>query len=310
MARPKIFIASSGKNISIAKAFKNQLREYADADVWDEVFRKHNNESFLETLMQSKEDYEYGLFVWAADDAIANKKNAVYSPRDNVVFETGLFMGALGTPKIFIVYDDAIPLKTPTDFLGINLIKFNSKELKQKKHSAIKDACKIIEYEIKKQRKMFPYLQGTWDSAYEITYQKPCKMAKEELRVEPFKNGILITSSDNTADDSYTAYGRIMGDRIWGQWKSVEASSDKTGEFMLIVTPDKNSMYGYFTCADQRSGNVFATWLLTKKGKHNRNQAIRGAHLKELQELLLDCTFRTSFDKALAKKISKNAKQK
>src|SRR6187549_3105275 len=119
MAKPMIFIASSGKNISIAQAFKKELSDCANVHIWDEYFPKQNNISFLETLMQAKEEFEYGLFIWAGDDPYSNNKYAMQTPRDNVVFETGLFMGALGTAKIFIVYDNAIPLKTPSDFLGI-----------------------------------------------------------------------------------------------------------------------------------------------------------------------------------------------
>ena len=297
MAKPKIFIASSAKNLAIANAFKKQLSAYADVSTWKEKFSLYNNESYLETLIQLKDEFEYAIFVWAADDELMNNEESIYAPRDNVVFESGLFMGAMGTSKIFIVYDDTIPIKKPSDFLGINLIRFKGKELKKNKLSAVKDACSLIQYEIKKQREMFPYLQGDWKSVYEVTYEKELSKVDEVVKIIPFKNGILIKSIKNSSNDSYCAYGKITGDSIYGQWESFENSSDKAGEFILIITPDKESMYGYFTSPDRRSGNLFATWVLAKINEKDKKKSISPKHFKELQDLLLDSTIKIPFPK-------------
>lgn len=301
MSKPKIFIASSGKNIAIAKAFKEQLKKCAQVSVWDEEFNQSNNESYLDTLIQLKDEFEYAIFIWANDDILLNDEDSIYAPRDNVVFESGLFMGALGASKVFIAYDDTIPIKKPSDFLGINLIRFNGQLLKKNKIAAVKDACSMIQYHIKKQRDQFPYLQGNWESVYEMTFAKDRSKADEIIRIMPFKNGILMKSSKNSAKDSYCAYGTITGDTVYGLWKSSEKSSDKTGEFMLIITPDKKSMYGYFTTPDYRSGNLFATWILTKKDDIKKETSITTKQLKELQDLLLDSTIKITFEKAINK---------
>jgi hypothetical protein len=301
MSKPKIFIASSAKNIAVANAFKKQLSEYADVSTWKDKFSLYNNESYLETLIQLKDEFEYAIFVWAADDELMNNEESIYAPRDNVVFESGLFMGAMGPSKIFIVYDDTIPIKKPSDFLGINLIRFRGKELKKNKINAVREACSIIKYEIKKQRALFPYLQGDWKSVYEVTYEKELLKVDEVVKIIPFKNGILIKSIKNLAEDSYSAYGKITGDTIYGQWQSFENISDKTGEFILIITPDKESMYGYFTCPDQRSGNLFATWILVKKNEKDKMKSVNPKHFKELQDLLLDSTIKIDFPKTINK---------
>src|ERR1700730_11420749 len=100
MPKPKIFIASSAKNISIANAFKKKLSGYGDVSTWKDKFKLYNNESYLETLIHLKDEFEYAIFVWAADDTLMNDQESIYAPRDNVVFESGLFMGAMGASKI------------------------------------------------------------------------------------------------------------------------------------------------------------------------------------------------------------------
>jgi hypothetical protein len=42
------------------------------------------------------------------------------SPRDNVIFECGLFMGVLGKDRIFIVCDSNANIKVPSDFIQHN----------------------------------------------------------------------------------------------------------------------------------------------------------------------------------------------
>ena len=48
------------------------------------------------------------------------------APRDNVIFELGLFMGALGRARSFIVRERGVDLKIPTDLLGVTSIEYES----------------------------------------------------------------------------------------------------------------------------------------------------------------------------------------
>src|SRR5262249_30293377 len=106
VSKPKLFIGSSKKNLRVAKILAIGLEADAEVKVWDEgVFGL--NQGFLETLLKILEDYDFAVFILAPDDLIISKDGTTPSPRDNVLFESGLFMGVLGRARVFLVYDQA-----------------------------------------------------------------------------------------------------------------------------------------------------------------------------------------------------------
>ena len=46
------------------------------------------------------------------------------APRDNIIFELGLFMGVLGHSRTFLIYPRGIDIKIPTDLAGITLLPY------------------------------------------------------------------------------------------------------------------------------------------------------------------------------------------
>jgi predicted nucleotide-binding protein len=53
-------------------------------------------------------DYDFAIMTWAADDSTFSNGTVTASPRDNVVFECGLFMGILGKDRAFIAVAQSI----------------------------------------------------------------------------------------------------------------------------------------------------------------------------------------------------------
>ena len=75
------------------------------------------------TLVRLTREVDFAAFVFAQDDwttpTPGDPGTAVpgqASPRDNVVFEAGLFGGALGMRRTFILHANGA--KLPTDLLG------------------------------------------------------------------------------------------------------------------------------------------------------------------------------------------------
>ncbi len=121
--KTKIFIGSSAESLFIAKALERQLVDVFDVKVWDRAFVI--GDFFLERLQKELFLTDYALFLIAPDDKISKRGRQAYATRDNVIFELGMFTGALGVKKAhFLIVDIVkdgvvIPLKLPSDLDGI-----------------------------------------------------------------------------------------------------------------------------------------------------------------------------------------------
>jgi hypothetical protein len=78
--------------------------------------------------------FDFGVFVATADDLTLTNDKLVIEPRDNVILEMSLFLGAMGRDKAFLLVEEGI--KLPSDFDGIYMPRFN-----RANSSSIKDAC-------------------------------------------------------------------------------------------------------------------------------------------------------------------------
>jgi CRP/FNR family cyclic AMP-dependent transcriptional regulator len=57
---------------------------------------------------------------------VTSRKRDLDAPRDNVVFEVGLFMGALTRPRTFMAVPRGVDLKIPTDILGLTPVLYEA----------------------------------------------------------------------------------------------------------------------------------------------------------------------------------------
>lgn len=267
MSTPRVFIGSSGKHLNIAHAIEKGLEKCcARVDVWDEgVFTM--GKAFLERLMDILDDYDFAVLVFAADDLTQSKGTTKASPRDNVIFECGLFMGALGRDRVFIVHDDSPDLKIPTDFSGITLASFNSAHVKKKEiDEAVRAACNKIKKEIRRPR--YRHVVGRWESRYPLTQARGAPPVNEEVVISPWRSGVRITCKESDKNDYYEAFGRVTAARqLVGEWRSRNDIGDLRGSFILTISPRADLMYGYFTSVDENSGTVYGNWALVKKGR-------------------------------------------
>ena len=129
MDKPRIFLGSSGKQENLLQALSRGLEDVAHVVPWTSSFNPGT--TTLERLLELTNEVDFAAFVFAQDDWTASSAPASdpaasgqASPRDNVVFEAGLFGGALGMRRTFILH--ASGSKLPSDLLGLTTVRYES----------------------------------------------------------------------------------------------------------------------------------------------------------------------------------------
>ena len=106
--------------------------ETIEINYWDkEVFSPSG--TTLNTLIEKSKEVDFAIFALTKDDLAKNSKGADrWLPRDNVIFEIGLFMGELSKDRTYLVMEqsDFAKLKLPSDLRGFTIVVFNKKDAK------------------------------------------------------------------------------------------------------------------------------------------------------------------------------------
>jgi len=123
-AKPVIFVGSSGSALLEATWISDSLnRRAAVSELWTKgVFQL--SKTTIEDLMRMAGGCDFAVLLLTPDDITRSKGKSKVCPRDNVVFELGLFMGALGRERAFVVTPRGVDLKLPTDLLGMTDVPF------------------------------------------------------------------------------------------------------------------------------------------------------------------------------------------
>lgn len=263
MSLPKIFIGSSQKHLHVARSLANGLQECGEITIWNEgIFGL--NRGYLESLLDSLAKFDFAVFVFGADDLTTGEDGSKPSARDNVLFESGLFMGVLGRERVFLVHDTAAGLRIPSDLAGVALAGYDGTLLGGGDgDTSLLQACRTISGHITASR--FPHLVGEWKSEYKMTFEEGHPLVHEILEIRACRDGLAFATKESSLSDHYTGFGRVACDRqIAGTWQDGQGKSRMEGTFILVVNPSASLMYGFFTAPDECGGIVYVPWALAK----------------------------------------------
>lgn len=124
--KSKLFIGSSKEELELAEYARSLLINDFEVSIWNEtvwdasVFKL--NQNFLSDLLKASLKYDFGILIGTSDDEVVFRNNVRLQPRDNILFELGLFTGRMGTSKCAFLVEKNIKLLS--DFQGITLAKF------------------------------------------------------------------------------------------------------------------------------------------------------------------------------------------
>lgn len=122
--RPLLFLGCSTEALAIAGEIELGLKhDNVEVVVWTNgVFGPSGYP--IDDLLKVVNESDFAVFVFGPDDEVISRKHEYNAPRDNTVFELGLFMGKLERKRTFIVKEHNTDVKVPTDLLGINAVTY------------------------------------------------------------------------------------------------------------------------------------------------------------------------------------------
>lgn len=96
----------------------------------------------IESLQSALLMFDFAVFVMSPDDRLTSRGRAGQTPRDNVIFELGLFIGRLGRNRVFFIVPRNMPkLHVPSDLLGVTVLSFDPVRSDGNIRAALGPAC-------------------------------------------------------------------------------------------------------------------------------------------------------------------------
>jgi len=216
MNKPRIFLGSSAQQAELLEAIARGLEDVADVEPWMTTFNP--GRSTLDRLVELSQEVDFAAFVFAQDDwtSTDSSQPGQASPRDNVVFEAGLFGGALGIRRTFILHADGS--KLPSDLLGLTSVRYDPATGPEEIDAINEKLIKAIESEGRRAP-----IEGLW-------WQLSLTLRTEE---EPSAVSLLQISRDrdgglNVAGRAWQEDGTLSA-RYWSE--AAKERRDPTGVF-------------------------------------------------------------------------------
>jgi hypothetical protein len=220
MDKPRIFLGSSGKQEKLLQALTRGLEDVAHVEPWTTSFNPGT--TTLERLLELTREVDFAAFVFARDDWTTSSPPASdptgsgqASPRDNVVFEAGLFGGVLGMRRTFILH--ASGSKLPSDLLGLTCVRYEAttatemRMVNQKLRNAIENEGRVAR------------IEGLWWQFSLTERTTPEPSAVSLLRVSRDRNGVLELAGRSWQEDG------TLSARYWSE--AAKEKNDPSGVF-------------------------------------------------------------------------------
>jgi predicted nucleotide-binding protein len=80
----------------------------------------------MDDLQKVLEEADFAVLVATPDDMVTSRGKEQSAPRDNVVFELGLVIGALSRSRSFLLCGRGVDMKLPTDLLGLTPLEYDA----------------------------------------------------------------------------------------------------------------------------------------------------------------------------------------
>lgn len=119
----RLFIGSSAEGREVAHNLQAVLegRGVCEVEVWDQGVFEPSGYA-LDSLLDVAARSDFAVLVASPDDVTVSRGDTAASVRDNIVLEFGLFTGALGRQRTYLLATGSA--KLPTDTLGLTRLPY------------------------------------------------------------------------------------------------------------------------------------------------------------------------------------------
>jgi hypothetical protein len=129
--------------LEFARAVRTNLATDAEVTLWNEgVFALGS--TFIESLVTALPRFDFAVLVLTGDDLLRSRQSESLSPRDNVLFELGLFTGRLGRARTFIAHQREPSPRIPSDLAGVTTATYDWPRQDGNHVAALGPACDSI----------------------------------------------------------------------------------------------------------------------------------------------------------------------
>lgn len=275
MAKPRIFLGSSGKQATLLETLTRGLEDVAEVEPWTASFNPGT--TTLGRLVELTREVDFAAFVFAQDDWTSaepaspdDAPGGQASPRDNVVFEAGLFGGVLGMERTFILHANGA--KLPSDLLGLTCVRYADASQDAEAEAVIRQLRKAIEDIGSRSR-----IEGLWWQ-FSLT---------ERSTLEPSAVSLLRISRDR--DQQLEVSGRAwqedgtLSARYWSD--AVREAKDRAGIFYAWTGerprhPNSPAIYGTAEIRLEAPDRAAGYWMTRSDADPTLNAKTSGVYLR------------------------------
>lgn len=143
--RPVVFVGSSTESAKVAETIGRLL------GVNDFVIRVWTDRGIfgpskfpIEDLEEQVGTSDFAVIVITPDDTTISRGVELESPRDNAVFELGIFMGSLSRKRTFLAAPEGTDVKIPSDLLGLTQLRYTPQKTRDDLENNLSALCEDL----------------------------------------------------------------------------------------------------------------------------------------------------------------------
>ncbi len=248
----RVFIGSSSERKSVVRELARLLKPTYQVTEWyKDTFAAGS--SALSDLQKQVAVSHLAIFVYAPDDEVVLRGTRHVQPRDNVIFELGMFMSKLGSRACFLLEpndrpEGDLPLRIPSDLFGLTTLRYSLRSFLMTPEKALRKPVRdfIASHTgLNTNEGKRPDLAGTWSltwvvesDRFELLNQHRLELIQVGDRVlgeyqahhKMGRGAQIPVSFDGTLKDHY----------LTGRW----SAHGYEGGFQLHIDKDWKSMIG------------------------------------------------------------------